>query len=131
MHALYGTSLAFTGETRPNTFTIFQDPSKLHLRSFITAAQPLRQETTLCFPQALLPHVALDTSHVYAVTCGGFLHSIQLPESQHAAAAAGQQPTDVSCTFTSLTAGTLMRGLSTVRIKSACGNLTMVALSPM
>lgn len=113
------------------TFLIFQEPSKLHLSSFAAAAQPSRQEMTLSFPQVLLPHVALDTSHVYAVTCGGFLHSIQLPESQHTAAAAGEQHTDVSCAFTSLAAGTSFHGLSAARIRSASGILTLAASPPI
>ncbi len=96
------------------TSTIFvQEPSRLHLRNFSTAAQPSRQDMTLAFPQALLPHVAVDMSRVYAITHGGFLHSIQLPEGLHPAATTGQQRTEVSPAFTPMSAGTLMHLRST------------------
>ena len=76
---------------------------------------------TLAFTQALLPHVATDTSHVYAITRGGFLHSIQLPEDQNTAAATGQQPAEVSPAFTPLTAGTPGHNKSTAQFKAASG----------
>ena len=69
---------------------------------------------TLSFAQALLPHVAIDTSHVYAITRGGFLHSIQLPESLYTAAPRGQQPTEVSSAFTPLTAGMLVNTTTSI-----------------
>ena len=53
----------------------------------------------LSFAHALLPHVAIDASTVYALTAGGFLHSIPLPDG-----ATGQQ-SEVSSAPTDLNTG--------------------------
>ena len=53
----------------------------------------------LSFAHTLLPHVAIDASTVYALTAGGFLHSIPLPDG-----AAGQQ-SEVSSALTDLNTG--------------------------
>ena len=53
----------------------------------------------LSFAHAVLPHVAIDASTVYALTAGGFLHSIPLPDG-----ATGQQ-SEVSSALTDLNSG--------------------------
>ena len=84
---------------------VLQKPSKLKLREFSTAEEPQRLDVTLSFTHALLPHVATDASYVYAVTAGGFLHSIQLPEGQPTAAGSGHERMAVSSAFLDLRAG--------------------------
>ena len=84
---------------------LLQEPFKLKLRNFSTAEEPQRSDVTLSFAHALLPHVATDASYVYAVTAGGFLHSIQLPQGQPTAVGSGHQPLAVSSAFLDLRAG--------------------------
>ena len=54
---------------------------------------------TLSFAHALLPHVAIDASTVYALTAAGFLHSISLPDC------AEEQQSEVSLALTDLNTG--------------------------
>lgn len=56
---------------------------------------------TLSFAHALLPHVAIDASTIHALTAGGFLHSIPLPDSTI------EQQSVVSSTLTDLNVGKL------------------------
>ena len=84
-----------------------QEPHKLHISGFSTAAQAGHKDVTLSFAHALLPAVALDVSHVYALTAGGYLHSIQLPDDKQAGADAPGQHSLLHPVFTDLTAGEL------------------------
>ena len=82
-----------------------QEPHKLHISGFSTAAQARHKDVTLSFAHALLPAVALDMSHVYALTAGGYLHSFQLPDGEQSVANAPGQHSLLHPVFTDLTAG--------------------------
>ncbi len=76
-----------------------QEPSKLHIISAGISAAGQHTDMALSFMHALLPHVAIAASTVYALTAGGFLHSILLPDG-----ATGQQ-SEVSSALTYLNTG--------------------------
>lgn len=95
-----------------------QDPFKLHLKRFSIEAQPQQPDVALSFAHALLPHVAMDASNVYALTAGGYLHSIQLPGSQQATATATEQHSEVSTSLVDLTAGMSLPQLALIYIRA-------------
>ena len=76
-----------------------QDPFKLHISPASTSGPERQTDVTLSFVHALLPHVAIEASTVYALTAGGFLHSIALPDK-----AEGQQ-NEVISALTDLNSG--------------------------